>query len=684
MHTDNHDVIMLTKKGEFMEKYLVIVESPAKSKTIEKYLGKDYSVTSSKGHIRDLTTRGYGGFGVDIENNFKPMYKVLKDKSALVKTLKKDVKKYDKIYLATDPDREGEAISWHLYDTLGLNEENSKRIVFHEITKNAVLKALENGREIDIDLVHSQESRRIVDRIIGFSLSKLLQRKIGSKSAGRVQSVVLKLVVEREEEIEQFIPEEYWDMLIEFTKANQKVKAKFIGDLEGKIKLNSQEDVKKVLSNLTGSYTVNEIIKKNREKKAKEPFITSTLQQEGSSKLNFNAKKTMMIAQNLYEGIELGNERIGLITYMRTDSYRLSDEFIAAGKEYITKVYGKEYYQGYQRIVSKGKNVQDAHEAIRPTELTNTPESIKKYLSPDEFKLYNLIYYRALASQMSSALVEDEKVRIENNGYFFEASGERILFDGYLKVYRGEETEDEKTLPVFQKSEQLEDVEVITEQKFTQPPLRYTEGRLIKKMEELGIGRPSTYAAMVDTLKQRNYVKIEKKFLHPTKQGILTSKKLEEYFSKVINIKYTADMEQNLDYISEGKKDWTEELTKFYQEYMPLVEEAEKKMEKIYPVFLEETCPQCGSPLVIRNGRFGEFSACSAFPKCRYIKKVETEEAVSTGIKCPNCTEGVLVERISKKGRSKGTKFYACNRYPKCKTTFSELPTEFQKEEENS
>ncbi|HKM30437.1 MAG TPA: type I DNA topoisomerase [Bacilli bacterium] len=666
-----------------MEKYLVIVESPAKSKTIEKYLGKDYSVTSSKGHIRDLTTRGFGGFGVDIEDNFKPMYKILKDKAVIVKALKKDVKKYEKIYLATDPDREGEAISWHLYDTLGLTAANSERIVFHEITKTAVLKAIENGREIDIDLVHAQESRRIVDRIIGFSLSKLLQRKIGSKSAGRVQSVVLKLVVEREEEINSFIPEEYWEIFIEFLKGKQQIKAKFIGDAEGKIKLNNKEDVDNVLAGLTNDYAVSEIVKKTREKKSREPFITSTLQQEGSSKLNFNAKRTMIVAQNLYEGIELEKERIGLITYMRTDSYRLSDEFIAEGKDYIIKNYGEKYFQGYQRIANKGKNVQDAHEAIRPTDLSNTPESIKKYLSLDEFKLYNLIYYRALASQMSSALIEDEKVKIVNNGYTFEASGERIIFDGYLKVYRGDEAEDEKALPLFAEQEKITEAEVITEQKFTTPSLRYTEGRLIKKMEELGIGRPSTYAAMVDTLKQRNYVKMEKKFLHPTKQGILTSEKLEEYFSKVINIKYTADMEKNLDAISEGNKIWTEELAKFYEDYMPLVAEADEKMEKIYPVFLEEKCPQCDSPLVIRHGRFGDFVACSAFPTCRYIQKAEAEEIVSTGIKCPNCEEGELVERISKRGRSKGSKFYACNRFPKCKTTFSELPEDLQKEDEN-
>ena len=664
-----------------MKKFLVIVESPAKSKTIEKYLGEEYTVTSSKGHIRDLTTRGYGGFGVDINDNFKPMYKILKDKSAIVKELKKECKKYDKIYLATDPDREGEAISWHLYDELGLKDKKYERIVFHEVTKTAVLKALEHGRDIDIDLVHSQESRRIVDRIIGFSLSKLLQRKIGSKSAGRVQSVALKLVVDRENEIQNFVPDEYWEMFIEFLKGSRKIKAKLISDENGKIKLNIKDDVDLVLGKLTNDYIVEDITKKNREKSPKEPFITSTLQQDASSKLNFNAKKTMMIAQKLYEGVELKEERVGLITYMRTDSYRLADEFVGEGKKFILDEYGDKYYHGYEVITSKGKNVQDAHEAIRPTSLFNTPESIKSYLNNDEYKLYCLIYYRALASQMTSAIVEDEKVKIGNNGYIFETSGERLIFDGYLKVYGNYEGNDEKSLPTFKISERIDDPQVLTEQKFTMPPARYSEARLIKKMEELGIGRPSTYAITMETLKQRNYVKVEKKLFHPTKQGMLTSKKLDEYFSKIINIKYTADMEKNLDEISEGNKVWTEELSKFYSDYMPLVEAADQNMEKIYPVFLEEKCPECGSPLVIRNGRFGEFAACSAFPKCRYIKKKEQEEIVSTGVKCPNCAEGMLVERISKKGRSKGTKFYACDRYPLCKTTFSTLPTENKEDE---
>lgn len=658
-----------------MAKYLVIVESPAKSKTIEKYLGSDFVVTSSKGHIRDLTTRGYGGFGVDIENNFKPKYKILKDKSPIVKELKKEIKNVEKVYLATDPDREGEAISWHLYEVLDLEKKEYERIVFHEITKPAVLKALANGRDIDTDLVRSQESRRILDRIIGFSLSKLLQRKIGSKSAGRVQSVALKIIVDREREIQAFKSEEYWEVFCEFTKKNHKIKAKLSSYKDEKIKLNNKEETDAVLNKLGEEYNITNISKKNREKSSKPPFITSTLQQEASSKFNFNSKRTMMIAQKLYEGIELKNERIGLITYMRTDSFRLSNEFINEGKNHIISEYGNDYYRGYKVFVNKGKNVQDAHEAIRPSNVNNTPESVKDYLSSDEYKLYSLIYYRALASLMTNATVEDEKVKIDNNGYIFEVAGERVVFDGYLKAYGKYESSDIKTLPEFEEKEILKQPKILTEQKFTSPPSRYSEARLIKKMEELGIGRPSTYAMTIDVLKRRNYVKMDKKSFIPTDQGILTTDKLAEYFNSVINVKYTADMEETLDKISEGEKVWYEELQTFYDKFMPLVENANDKMEKIYPKYLEEDCPECGSKLVIRNGRYGEFAACSAFPKCRYIKKSEQEEPVDTGVVCPNCHTGHLVERVSKKGRSKGKKFYACDRYPECKTTFSELPS---------
>lgn len=658
-----------------MSKNLVIVESPAKSKTIEKYLGDQFIVTSSKGHIRDLVTRGYGGFGVDIENNFQPMYKILVDKAQIVRDLKKMVKTVDKVYLATDPDREGEAISWHLAEVLGL-KDNYERIVFHEVTKNAVLKALDNGRDIDTDLVKSQESRRILDRIIGFSLSKLLQRKIGSKSAGRVQSVALKLVVDREREIEAFTPEEYWEIFLEFKEKNHKLKAKLVSYKDEKIKLSSKEETDNVLNELSDKYIISEIIKRNREKSAREPYITSTLQQEASSKLGFNAKKTMMLAQKLYEGVELKNERVGLITYMRTDSYRLSNDFIGEGKAMIISQFGEKYYRGYKDFKNKGKNVQDAHEAIRPTKVSYTPENVKAYLTNDEFKLYSLIYARALSCLMSNALVEDEKLKIENNGYIFEVSGEKVLFDGYLKVYGNYEASEAKTLPEFKEGQTLKNSEVVSEQKFTTPPTRYSEARLIRKMEELGIGRPSTYAMTMETLKQRNYIKTEKKMFVPTKQGMLTNDKLAEYFSSVINVKYTADMEEILDDISMGNRLWHKEIKEFFDQYMPLVDEANEKMEKIYPIYLEETCPNCGSPLVMRNGRFGEFAACSAFPKCRYIKKKDPEPVVDSHVECPICHEGTLVERVSKKGRSKGQKFYACSRYPKCNATYSTLPTE--------
>lgn len=656
-----------------MPKYLVIVESPAKSKTIENYLGPDFIVTSSKGHIRDLTTRGLGGYGVDIEDHFKPQYKIMKDKHGTVKELKALVKSVEKVYLATDPDREGEAISWHLYETLNLEKKEYERIVFHEITKSAVLAALKNGRTIDDDLVRSQESRRILDRIIGFSLSKLLQKKIGSKSAGRVQSVALKLIVDREKEIQKFDKQEYWDLFVHFTKKAKKLKAKLEKYNNEKIEIKSEKEAIEIEANLGDKYVVDNVIRKEKEKAPKPPFITSTLQQEASNKYNFNARKTMQIAQSLYEGIELGKERVGLITYMRTDSTRLSDEFINSCKNYIIKEYGEEYYCGVV-VSKKGKNVQDAHEAIRPSKLSYSPDSIKKYLSNDEYKLYSMIYDRAVSSLMSKAKVLDEKVIINNNGYQFELNGEKVLFDGYLKVFNKYETEDTKVLPDIIIGETIKNAKLEKEQKFTNPPLRYSEARLIRKMEELGIGRPSTYAVTMDTLKQRGYVKVEKKTFIPTDQGVLTSNKLDEYFNKVINIKYTADMEEALDKISEGEIVWYEELAKFYNDFKPLLDFASDNMERMYPIMTDEICPECGSQLLIRNGRFGEFIACSNFPKCHYTAKKEIPEPpVYTEVKCPNCEHGMIVERISKRGRSKGQKFYACDQYPTCKSTYTSL-----------
>lgn len=652
----------------------MIVESPAKSKTIEKYLGNEYEVTSCRGHIRDLTTRGYGGFGVDIEDDFKPMYKIMKDKKELVKELKAKVKKCDKIYLATDPDREGEAISWHLYETLGLEKKESERIVFNEITKNAVLNAIDNSRSIDMDLVHSQESRRIIDRIIGFSLSKLLQKKIGSKSAGRVQSVVLKLIVDREKEINNFKADEYWEIVLEFTKKQKKLKAKLEKYNGQKIELKSKEENDRVINALGEDYAVEKIDIKKREKMAKAPFITSTLQQEASSKCNFNAKKTMQIAQTLYEGVDIKNERVGLITYMRTDSIRLSDEFIKNAKNYIIDNYGKEYYKGYNHVDNKSKNIQDAHEAIRPSNLKYTPEYVKDYLSNDEYKLYSLIFDRAVSCLMSNAVVEDEKVTINNNGYQFELSGERVLFDGYLKLFSKYEEDDSKRLPEFEEGEKIKKTKLDSTQKFTNPPLRYNESRLIGKMKELGIGRPSTYAVTIETLKARNYVKLEKKAFIPTPQGILTSDKLQEYFSSIINIEYTADLEKDLDNIADGNAIWYKEVGEFYNDYKPLLDNADMNMVRMYPIETDEICPECGGKLLIRNGRFGEFIACGNFPKCHYTKKQEEPEPlIHTGVKCPNCEEGMIVERISKRGRSKGQKFYACDQFPKCKSTYTSL-----------
>ena len=657
-----------------MAKYLVIVESPAKSKTIEKYLGDEYTVTSSKGHIRDLTTRGYGGFGVDIEHGFEPMYKIMKDKKETVKELKALVKKADKVYLATDPDREGEAISWHLYETLNLVKKDYERIVFHEITKNAVLNAIDNGRSIDMDLVHSQEARRIIDRIIGFSLSKLLQKKIGSKSAGRVQSVALKLIVDREKEIDAFNSKEYWEMYLNFVKKNKKLKALLLKENDENVKLESKADCEKIEKQLNGDYVIKSVEFKNKNKQAKAPFITSTLQQEASNKLNFQARKTMQIAQTLYEGIDIENERVGLITYMRTDSIRLSDEFIKAAKDYIVKNYGSKYYKGYQKFKTNTKNVQDAHEAIRPSNLDNTPESLKSYLSADEFKLYEMIYDRAVSSLMADAIVEAEDVIIENNGFKFGLAGEKTIFDGYLKQVSKYEDDDTKALPELNEGDIIKNAKVESIQKFTNPPLRYSEARLIKRMEELGIGRPSTYAVTIDTLKTRGYAKIEKKTFVPTNQGKLTMAKLEEYFSSVINVKYTAEMEHALDEISEGNIKWASEVEKFYKDYKPVFDKAEASMERMYPIETDELCPECGSKLLIRNGRFGEFLACSGFPKCHYTAKKEAPEPViSTGIKCPNCETGYIVERISKRGRSKGQKFYACGNYPACKTTYTSL-----------
>ena len=600
-----------------MSKKLVIVESPHKSKTIEKYLGKDFKVVSSVGHIRDLSTSGKYGFGVDIDNNFKPDYKIIKGKAKLVKELKKDIKDADFVYLATDPDCEGEAISWHLYDTLGLKEENYDRIVFNEITKKAVLDSFNKARKIDDNLVKSQETRRILDRIIGFRLSKLMQSKTGGKSAGRVQSVALKLIVDREREIEAFIPEEYFEIEAKFNDFD----AKLDTYNHKKIEIKKESEAKEILSKLSNAFKIESIDKKEKAKKSKFPFTTSTLEQEASTKLGFTSKKTMMIAQKLYEGINLKDGAEGLISYMRTDSVRLSDEFIKETYGYIKDNYGSEYV-GYVKKSNKTENVQDAHEAIRPTNINNTPEKIKEYLTNDEYKLYSLIYYRALASLMKDAKVEATTVILDNNNYQFKVNGQILIFDGYLKVYSKYEDSEDKVLPDFSnyKSNVLVANTIEYTSHTTKPPARYTESKLIKEMEELGIGRPSTYAKTIDTIEERGYVKvIDKKFI-PTEVGIETTDKLQEFFKDIINVEYTKNMEDDLDKIAEGNMEWNKLLSIFYQEFEPKVEVAFKDMEKKVPEETGELCPNCGSPLVIKQSKYGKFTACSNYPTCKYIK----------------------------------------------------------------
>lgn len=641
-----------------MSKKLLIVESPHKSKTIEKYLGKEFKVVSSVGHIRDLSTSGKYGFGVDIDNNFKPDYKIIKGKSKLVKELKKDVKDADFVYLATDPDREGEAISWHLYDTLGLKENNYKRIVFNEVTKKAVLASFDKARKIDDNLVKSQETRRILDRIIGFRLSKLMQSKTGGKSAGRVQSVALKLIVDREREIEAFIPEEYFEIEAHFNDFD----AKLDTYNHKKIEIKKEIEAKEILSKLSNAFKIESVEKKEKAKKSKFPFTTSTLQQEASSKLGFTSKKTMLIAQRLYEGVNLKDEAVGLISYMRTDSIRLSDDFVKSTYSYIKDNYGSEYV-GYVKKSNKTENVQDAHEGIRPTDINNVPEKIKEYLSNDEYKLYSLIYYRTLASLMKDAKIEATSVILDNNNYQFKANGQVLVFDGYLKVYSKYEDSEDKILPDFStyKSNVVVANNIEYTSHTTKPPARYTESKLIKEMEELGIGRPSTYAKTIDTIEERGYVTlVDKKFV-PTEVGIETTDRLQEFFKDIINVEYTKNMEDDLDKIADGDLEWNKLLELFYKTFEPKVELAFKNMEKKKPKETGELCPNCGSPLVIKRSRYGEFIACSNYPTCKYIKNNEEEKEKKEIMGCPKC-DGKIIEKRTKRGKT----FYGCSNYPKC------------------
>ena len=648
-----------------MSKKLVIVESPSKSKTIEKYLGSSYKVVSSLGHIRDLSTSGKFGLGVDLDNNFKPDYKIIKGKKKLVTELKKNVKESDFVYLATDPDREGEAISWHLYDALGLKENDYKRIVFNEITKDVILNSFEHARNIDDNLVKSQETRRILDRIIGFRLSKLMQSKTEGKSAGRVQSVALKLIVDREREIQAFNIEKYYEIDAHFDEFDSKLDTY----KKEKIDIKTIEEAEKILNNLDKYFVIESIEKKEKDKQSKYPFTTSTMQQEASTKLNFTSKKTMSVAQKLYEGISLKDETVGLITYMRTDSIRMSDEFIKSTYAYINEKYGKDYI-GYVKKSKKTENVQDAHEAIRPTSINRTPESIKEYLTNDEYKLYRMIYYRALASLMKNAKVEATTIILNNNEYRFKTTGQILIFDGYLKVYSDYEDSNDKIVPNLIEGNNIEANSVEYTEHETKPPARYTESKLIKEMEELGIGRPSTYAKTIDTLKERAYVTLSEKKFIPTEVGFDITDRLQEFFKDIINVKYTKEMEDDLDKIADGDLVWYKLLDRFYNEFEPKVEIAFKDMDKKAPEQTGELCPKCGNPMVIKQSKYGKFVACSNYPECKYIKPNETKKEIVEIMDCPHC-DGKIIEKTTKRGKT----FYGCSNYPKCKTATWDKPT---------
>ena len=645
-------------------KNLVIVESPSKSHTIEKYLGSDYKVLSSMGHIRDLKTTGKYGLGVDLDDNYKQDYDFIKGKKKLVSNLKNECKEASHVILATDPDREGEAISWHLKEVLGLKDDKYDRVVFNEITEGAIKEAFKHQRKIDDDLVDAYKARRILDRIIGFLGSKFVNYKTSGTHAGRVQSVALKLIVDREREINSFIPEEYYTIEADFKDFKAELKK-----YQGKdIKITSKVEADEILNKLSNAYNIDNVSVEEKKSASELPFTTSTMTQMSSNRLGYPSKKTMMIAQQLYEGIDVGSGRVGLISYMRTDSIRLSDTFVNETRGYIAANYGKEYV-GYVKKAKKKDNVQDAHEAIRPTSINRTPESIKKYLTPEQYKLYNLIYVRTLASLMSDAKYNATSVDLENNGYLFKATGQVYTFDGYLKVYKDYKDIKDVILPDFAnyKSKVIVSSSVKSIQHFTEPKPRFTEASLIKEMEKNGIGRPSTYATIIDKLKDEYVVIKDKKFI-PTEIGIEVNDKLQESFSDIFNVKYTASMESNLDDIAESKIDWVKIVDKFFKDFEPKYLSALKNVEKVAPKETGDTCPTCGSALVIRKGKYGEFVACSNYPTCKYIKKEEKE--IVEVCDCPKCGHKI-VERKTKKGKI----FYGCNNYPKCKYALWDKPT---------
>lgn len=653
------------KKSATAKKNLVIVESPAKAKTIEKYLGRNYKVVASVGHIRDLKK---SSMSIDFENNYEPQYINIRGKGPLINDLKKEAKKAKKVYLASDPDREGEAISWHLAHILDLDKEDRNRVVFNEITKDAVKNAFVEPRQINMDLVDAQQARRVLDRIVGYSISPILWEKVKKGlSAGRVQSVALKLIIDRENEIKAFQPEEYWTIDGSFKKGTRKFNATFYG-LDGKkFKLSNNEDVKTVLKRIkTDEFLVEKVEKKERRRNAPLPYTTSSLQQDAANKINFRTRKTMMIAQQLYEGLSLGTAgHQGLITYMRTDSTRISPLAQNEATEFITNRFGANYSK-HGNKVKNASGAQDAHEAIRPSSVNHTPESIAKYLDKDQLKLYTLIWNRFIASQMTAAVFDTMKVNLTQNGVTFIANGSQVKFDGYMAVYN--DTDKNKMLPDMEEGESVKKVNTNPEQHFTQPPARFSEASLIKTLEENGVGRPSTYAPTLETIQKRYYVKLAAKRFEPTELGEIVNSLIVEFFPDIVDVTFTAEMEGKLDEVEIGKEQWQKIIDEFYKPFEKELAKAETEMEKIQikdePAGFD--CELCGSPMVIKLGRYGKFYACSNFPECHNTKAITKE----IGVICPICQKGQVIERKTKRNRI----FYGCDRYPECEFTSWDKP----------
>ncbi|WP_048950496.1 type I DNA topoisomerase [Enterococcus faecalis] len=653
-------------------KYLVIVESPAKAKTIEKYLGRNYKVVASVGHIRDLPK---SKMGIDIENNYEPHYISIRGKGDVIKSLKAAAKKAEKVYLAADPDREGEAIAWHLAYLLGLDLKDKNRVVFNEITKEAVKAAFKEPRTINVDLVDAQQARRILDRLVGYSISPILWRKVKKGlSAGRVQSVALKMIIDRENEIREFKPEEYWSIDGNFQKGRKKFKANFWGVDGKKKKLPNAEAVKEITSRIDGKdYDVTKVEKKERKRNPALPFTTSSLQQEAARKLNFRTRKTMMVAQQLYEGIALGKQgTVGLITYMRTDSTRIADSAKAEAAEFIEKTYGDEFSAHGGRKAKNTQGAQDAHEAVRPSSVLRTPDEMKKYLDKDQLKLYTLIWSRFVASQMTPAILDTMKVTLQQNGVTFIANGSKVKFKGFMQVYvegRDDGKEDkENILPELVEGDVVKSVDIEPKQHFTQPPARFSEATLIRTLEENGVGRPSTYAPTLETIQRRYYVKLTNKRFEPTELGEIVNSLVSEFFPQIVDTHFTATMETDLDKVGEGQEKWVEVVDRFYKPFEKELTNAEEKIEKIQikdePAGFD--CELCGHPMVIKLGRYGKFYACSNFPDCRNTKAIVKE----IGVTCTVCHEGQVIERKSKKNRI----FYGCSRYPECDFTSWDKP----------